>query len=228
MTNNASGSGTLPVVAERATLEQLAERANQAHADVLATVQSSVERALIAGQALLEAKHLCLKGTWFAWLADHFRGSRRTAQAYMRLAAQITLMRGDAQNSAPLPHDQLRCMLTGLTAGDARVRADRTAARRKQARPAVESQPAVARKDEFDKSLVYVSPYAGYEKVARSLREVLFEVNCLIGPDSGGCGDYARHLFQRLRAVYFGLENLHWFNDWHVVSDARLSLRSRR
>jgi hypothetical protein len=30
---------------------------------------------------MVEAKRLCRRGHWFAWLADRFRGAKRTAQA---------------------------------------------------------------------------------------------------------------------------------------------------
>jgi hypothetical protein len=219
MTNDDfSGSESLPVVAPR-TLEQLADRANQAHAEVLVTAQDAVKHALVAGQALADAKLLCRPGHWYAWLTEHFRGSKRTAQAYMRLATRVTLAGGYAQISAHLRHDQLRCMLTGLTAGDGRVRAGRGAARRKQARAEVEPQPPVARREELAASLSYIHVRAGYEKVARSLREVLAELDCLCGEDNVESGGYARHLFQRLRAVYFELENLRRFDDWRLSDD---------
>jgi hypothetical protein len=57
-------------------------------------------------------------GHWSAWLTEHFRGSKRTSQADMRLAISITLMGGYAQISAHLRHDQLRCLLTGFMAGN--------------------------------------------------------------------------------------------------------------
>ncbi|HVA51079.1 MAG TPA: hypothetical protein VNH11_32360 [Pirellulales bacterium] len=61
---------------ERETaLAQLAEVANRAHDGVLKAAREAVMRALEAGRALVEAKEICPKGTWTAWLAGNFGGS---------------------------------------------------------------------------------------------------------------------------------------------------------
>lgn len=44
------------------SLEQMAHRANQAHARALAAAEGAVEHALAAGQALLTAKQICPPG----------------------------------------------------------------------------------------------------------------------------------------------------------------------
>ena len=60
-------------------LQQLADAANRAHRD-------GVRAALIAGQALLEAKKLVSHGGWRQWIHDRCDFSERTAQVYMRVA----------------------------------------------------------------------------------------------------------------------------------------------
>ncbi|MGH7134212.1 MAG: hypothetical protein ACREHD_00645, partial [Pirellulales bacterium] len=56
-------------------LARLADCANEAHSKVVGAMQQAVLHALEAGQALLEAKRLCRKGAWTAWLTDNFRAS---------------------------------------------------------------------------------------------------------------------------------------------------------
>lgn len=55
-----------------------------AHFDVGRHLASAADRALVAGEMLVEAKDLCPHGTWSAWLAD-VGISERTAQRYMSL-----------------------------------------------------------------------------------------------------------------------------------------------
>jgi len=81
---------------EERRLEGLADRANQAH-------REGVRAALVAGQALLEAKQLVGHGSWRKWIADHCEFSERTAQVYMRVAR-------NPQHAA----DSLRQVLTAL------------------------------------------------------------------------------------------------------------------
>jgi hypothetical protein len=214
--DDCADSELLPVVANLASLEQLAERANEAHAEVLLTAQNAVEHALAAGRALVEAKRLCRHGHWFAWLADHFRGSKRTAQAYMRLAVHVPLMGVNAQRAAHLQHDQLRCMLTGLTASDVRVHASRAARGKKDASPEVDLQPSEAPEGRYLSSVPHVNAAPDFEHVARSLRRVLAELEPLTGSSSTGTRDYARHLLGRLRFVYDGLATRRAVFKWRV------------
>lgn len=89
-------------IAPTETLEQLAQRANVAHMRAIETAHNAVEHALEAGRILLEAKKRCRSGTWHAWLNLHFRGSIRTAQAYLRLAVFTPLLGQNAQRRAHL------------------------------------------------------------------------------------------------------------------------------
>ncbi|MEJ7786351.1 MAG: DUF3102 domain-containing protein [Solirubrobacteraceae bacterium] len=49
---------------------------------------SAVEHAVRCGELLAEAKAQVRHGEWLPWLAENFPASARTAQGYMRLAAQ--------------------------------------------------------------------------------------------------------------------------------------------
>ena len=49
---------------------------------------SAVEHAVRCGELLAEAKAQVRHGEWLPWLAENFPASPRTAQGYMRLAAQ--------------------------------------------------------------------------------------------------------------------------------------------
>jgi len=49
---------------------------------------SAVEHAVRCGELLAEAKAQIRHGEWLPWLAENFPASVRTAQGYMRLAAQ--------------------------------------------------------------------------------------------------------------------------------------------
>jgi len=70
----------------KARLEELAERANEEHRAAEDSVKQSVFHAIRAGEALLQAKSLCVHGTWSLWLRQNFKGRDRTANLYMQLA----------------------------------------------------------------------------------------------------------------------------------------------
>ncbi len=67
-------------------LPALAAEIRKAHEGVQEAAQSATERAMEAGQALIEAKGLLKHGEWLPWLKEHCALSDRTAQTYMRLA----------------------------------------------------------------------------------------------------------------------------------------------
>ena len=64
---------------EERRLEVLARTANEAH-------RTTIRNALVAGQALLEAKEIVGHGGWRKWVADNCCFSYRTARVYMQLA----------------------------------------------------------------------------------------------------------------------------------------------
>jgi len=93
-------------MAELEHLDGLAKRINEEHRRCEGAVNAALEHAMNAGDLLLEAKGSAPHGTWQGWLEDHFDGSVRTAQAYMRVASR----RGEVeaaktQSSAPLSLD---------------------------------------------------------------------------------------------------------------------------
>jgi hypothetical protein len=75
---------------------------------------SAVGHAIAAGGLLTEAKALVKHGEWLPWVAANFPGSERTAQLYMRLAANPQLV-------ADLP--TVREAVAMLTAAKPEVRA---------------------------------------------------------------------------------------------------------
>jgi hypothetical protein len=76
----------LPKPARPAKRNDLADRINAAHRLAAAAASAAIEHAREAGRLLIEAKAQCDHGNWLTWLKDHFEGSARTAQAYMRVA----------------------------------------------------------------------------------------------------------------------------------------------
>ena len=69
------------------TLFDLATIANQEHALARQAFVSTLEHAIRAGEALSEAKAQLPHGEWLPWLDANFDATNRTAQMYMRLAA---------------------------------------------------------------------------------------------------------------------------------------------
>lgn len=214
MSNEMIPTANAPEIAPTETLEQLAQRANVAHMRAIETVYNAVEHAVEAGQVLLEAKRRCPPGTWHAWLNQHFRGSIRTAQGYMRLAIHAPQIDYDAHGRAHLTYDQVRCMLTGLAAADGRAKS----ARKRRAAietPAVPPSPTPEQRLCGDPvCLPIVQVDADLHNVAESLLQTLHELAELSGNPTEG--KYAFHLFERLRLVYFGLANQQWFHEWPV------------
>jgi len=96
---------TSPVAIEVDRLGQLATEINREHAAAQSSLRAGLEHAQAAGVLLLEARGLCPYGTWLPWLREHFVGSERTAQAYMRVAREWDrLTEGNPQHVADLPY----------------------------------------------------------------------------------------------------------------------------
>lgn len=66
----------------------LAADIRREHDAAQAKFASAVEHAVRCGELLAEAKAQVRHGGWLPWLAENFPASARTAQGYMRLAAQ--------------------------------------------------------------------------------------------------------------------------------------------
>lgn len=105
---------------------------NRLHALVEDGYRAAVAHAIEAGRLLGEAKERIGHGGWLAWLAEHFAGSERTAQLYMRLSAHAeanpqhiadlslrAALKAIAKPAAKEPRltdEQLGTILPGLTA----------------------------------------------------------------------------------------------------------------
>lgn len=68
---------------------------NKEHRLAEQAATNAVLHAMNAGALLIEARGHCPRGTWGQWLANHFEGSERTAQAYMRVAARVPQLSDD-------------------------------------------------------------------------------------------------------------------------------------
>jgi hypothetical protein len=78
--------GEMTVIETSNYLADLAARINAEHEAARRLVKQGAERAMNAGDLLIEAKDRVPHGQWLPWLAEHCEISERTAQLYMRLA----------------------------------------------------------------------------------------------------------------------------------------------
>ncbi len=67
-------------------LPVLAEEIKRAHTGVMDAAKTAAERAIEAGNALIEAKSLVKHGQWLPFLKEHCERPQRTAQLYMKIA----------------------------------------------------------------------------------------------------------------------------------------------
>jgi Protein of unknown function (DUF3102) len=72
-------------------LDALAREITREHKACVNGLRTAVESAVRAGRLLQEAKRQVPHGGWLGWLEANFPASERTAQAYMRLAANPQL-----------------------------------------------------------------------------------------------------------------------------------------
>src|SRR5215831_1048294 len=68
------------------SLADLAARIRAEHEKVVLALKRGVERAIAAGDLLIEAKALLKHGQWLPWLRDDVGIPARTATRYMELA----------------------------------------------------------------------------------------------------------------------------------------------
>jgi hypothetical protein len=95
-------------------LAQLAQKAKEAHAAAQSCAATAVERALEAGQALLEAKTLCKYGTWTPWLKETFQHEVGTAQSYLRAAKRWNVLAVKCPNATQLPLREVIKLLSNV------------------------------------------------------------------------------------------------------------------
>ena len=85
-------------------LPALATQINDAHEHACRAAQSAIAHARRAGDLLIEAKAEVEHGSWLSWLGEHCHTiSKRTAQAYMRVARDWPILEAKAQRVADLP-----------------------------------------------------------------------------------------------------------------------------
>ena len=70
-------------------LDGLAAQINNAHEKVEASFASAMDHAFQAGELLIEAKGAAPHSGWLPWIEANCSFSKRTAQAYMRLAREM-------------------------------------------------------------------------------------------------------------------------------------------
>ena len=85
------------------SLADLAGRINGAHAEFLASLRTTLTKAMAIGDLLIEAKGRVPHGQWSPWLAERCPAlSDRTARHYMRLARNRETLTAKTANFADL------------------------------------------------------------------------------------------------------------------------------
>ena len=104
----------VPAQAGHNSLLELAARIRAEHEAIHGMLHATVDRAMAAGDLLLEAKVLVKHGEWLPWLKERCEISERTAQLYMRCAKHRTTI--ESRKSATVADFNLRdaaLLLTG-------------------------------------------------------------------------------------------------------------------
>jgi hypothetical protein len=99
-------NGTVIAPTRQASLSDLAVQINERHHLCETAMNGGLQHALEAGRLLLEAKKQCQHGTWLPWLKKTFQGSKRTAQAYLRLHREYPQLKQKTQRVALLSFRQ--------------------------------------------------------------------------------------------------------------------------
>ena len=115
-------------------LAPIAADINREHRAAQEHATAAIQHARRAGELLLEAKAALQHGDWSAWIDQHFDGSERTAQRYMRLSrhwheleakaprvADLTLNAAEALLAEPKPASDVGERDAWPTEGDART-----------------------------------------------------------------------------------------------------------
>src|SRR5262249_40997435 len=98
-------------------LGDLATRIKSLHADVMAAGRNIIQKALMAGAALIEAKKIVGHGNWLQWLKANCGVSERRAQDYMKLATNRQKIEA-AMKSAPAADLSLKWALRVIREDD--------------------------------------------------------------------------------------------------------------
>ena len=81
-------------------LTLLANRIQSAHKFIVENSQRILERAIEAGEALNQAKEKLPHGQWLPWLEKNCLLSERTAQVYMKLAANKSVLNAHTKSAS--------------------------------------------------------------------------------------------------------------------------------
>jgi hypothetical protein len=113
-------------------LAALADQINAEHEACDAAMRDGLRHALKAGELLTEAKGRVGHGLWGDWLGLNFKGSERTARAYMQAAREFAaLPDAKRQRVAEMPYrDVLKVLAEGERQGERVPVADQNADRR--------------------------------------------------------------------------------------------------
>src|SRR5215217_6938057 len=84
------------------SLDALAEEINAEARAFVTGLRKTVEDGIRAGQKLTEAKALCARGQWLAWLEENVEVSVRSAQEFMRLYKHRDEVRAKMRDAAHL------------------------------------------------------------------------------------------------------------------------------
>ncbi|MCH8046986.1 MAG: DUF3102 domain-containing protein [Planctomycetes bacterium] len=84
------------------TKSKIWKQINAHHEAAEQAARSAINRARECGDLLISAKAECRHGEWGKRLKDHFSGSARTAQAYMKLAKQWPELEAKSATAADL------------------------------------------------------------------------------------------------------------------------------
>jgi hypothetical protein len=197
-------------------LARLAEVANREHENLLDMARHAVAHALEAGNALLEAKKLCAKGTWTAWLAERFRGDASTARGYMRLATYLPRMVGDRESIRDLNYTDAIRMIKGLKQVDGRV--NNNARRRPKQAAALVGQPAMEANHPTEATpatalaLPAALPGERFALFGKLLGQAISELRRLADA-SRSDAPYARHLLRPLERIHAAAAEGAWVWD---------------
>jgi len=88
------------------SLADLAAHIRSEHEAVCHSARQTLQHAIKAGDLLLQAKQLVEHGRWSDWLDHHCDVSQRSAQAYMRLAKNRSVVEANPQSAADLTIDE--------------------------------------------------------------------------------------------------------------------------
>lgn len=206
----------------QAKLTRLAEVAKRAHEGVVEAAREAVLRALEAGRALLEAKEICRKGTWTAWLTSHFERSTSSAYDYMRIALFVAKNGNDPGCIAGLSYREAVRMLNGRAKAQRGMAMAEPAAAplRRQNLPAptvltldqIQAPPA-APVDEI--TTTEIPPANTADPLApamQHLEQTLDALRAVVGTNAG-VADYATHVLLLLERIHIGMPSRTWFWD---------------